>query len=403
MFGLSRIAALALSLLALAACSGGGSTASSGSGGGSSGSSGSGGDAAVPTDVHWDALPTAGAPSPRFLHTAVWTGSKMLIWGGFEGKPAVVTATGAAYDAAKKMWKPISTIGAPTARHSHSAVWTGSKMIVWGGYGESSLSADGALYDPDLDTWKPMSTANQPAPRTQHSAVWTGSSLIVWGGSPGSQATATGGVYDPVADTWTATSPTGAPTPRSLHTAVWTGTRMIVWGGSDTFDWLDDGATFDPAQGPSGAWVGPTSATGAPGPRDAAIGVWTTSRMLIWGGWTGGPYESTGAIFDPGAGMSGSWTAMPAAGAPSARAEHVGLWTGGDLFVWGGCGEDLCAKVHGDGGRFVPGGGWTPIEADDALSPRRGHAGVFTGTSVLIWGGRDDDGKPLGSGAEAQL
>src|SRR5437868_5772782 len=32
-------------------------------------------------------------------------------------------------------WTPTSLTGAPDARGSHTAVWTGSEMIVWGGYG----------------------------------------------------------------------------------------------------------------------------------------------------------------------------------------------------------------------------------------------------------------------------
>jgi hypothetical protein len=38
---------------------------------------------------------------------------------------------------------------------------------------------------------------------------------------------------------------------------------------------------------------------GAPTPREGASGVWGASRLIVWGGWTGGPYEGTGGIFDP--------------------------------------------------------------------------------------------------------
>ncbi|GAH95073.1 unnamed protein product, partial [marine sediment metagenome] len=30
-------------------------------------------------------ITTTGAPAGRYDHTAVWTGSEMLIWGGFDG------------------------------------------------------------------------------------------------------------------------------------------------------------------------------------------------------------------------------------------------------------------------------------------------------------------------------
>src|SRR5207247_11073175 len=79
------------------------------------------------------------------------------------------------------------------------------------------------------DTWTDTTTSNAPAPRYIHTAVWTGSEMIVWGGYAG---LGTGGRYDLNTDTWTPTSTTNAPSPRYHHTAVWTGSEMIVWVGS---------------------------------------------------------------------------------------------------------------------------------------------------------------------------
>ena len=72
---------------------------------------------------------------------------------------------------------------------------------------------------------------NAPDPRLWHTAVWTGSEMIVWGGSH-SGVLNTGGRYNPSTDSWTATSTTNAPSARQAHTAIWTGTEMIVWDGS---------------------------------------------------------------------------------------------------------------------------------------------------------------------------
>ena len=76
--------------------------------------------------------------------------------------------------------------------------------------------------------------AMHPAPDTAHTTVWTGSEMIVWGGFDG-QTTFfnTGRRYNPSTDSWTATSITNAPSARVAHTAVWTGSEMIVWGGYD--------------------------------------------------------------------------------------------------------------------------------------------------------------------------
>ena len=122
-------------------------------------------------------------------------------------------------------WTPTSLINAPSAREQHTAVWTGSEMIVWGATGDST----GGRYNPSTDSWTATSTTNAPGQRSYHTAVWTGSEMIVWGGTGPGSLLNTGGRYNPSTDTWTATSTTGAPDGRELHTAVWSGSEMIVW------------------------------------------------------------------------------------------------------------------------------------------------------------------------------
>ncbi len=80
------------------------------------------------------------------------------------------------------------------------------------------------------DTWTPTSLNNVPEARELHTAVWTGSEMIIWGGFNGGGELITGGRYNPSTDSWTATA--NVPGPRREHTAVWTGTEMIVWGGT---------------------------------------------------------------------------------------------------------------------------------------------------------------------------
>ncbi len=41
---------------------------------------------------------------------------------------------GGQYDPVGNAWTATTTTGAPSARQYHTAVWTGSRMIVWGGY-----------------------------------------------------------------------------------------------------------------------------------------------------------------------------------------------------------------------------------------------------------------------------
>lgn len=73
----------------------------------------------------------------------------MVVWGGISvasGRYDLPIA-GGRYDPSGDVWALTSTSGTPSGRYFHSAVWTGSRMIVWGGIDLMS----GGRYDPGLD------------------------------------------------------------------------------------------------------------------------------------------------------------------------------------------------------------------------------------------------------------
>ena len=76
-------------------------------------------------------------------------------------------------------------------------------MIVWGGYGGINSLNTGGTYNPATDSWTQTNMTNAPSPRDSHTSVWTGSEMIIWGGhQPANQLGAgtffnTGGRYDP--------------------------------------------------------------------------------------------------------------------------------------------------------------------------------------------------------------
>jgi N-acetylneuraminic acid mutarotase len=92
-----------------------------------------------------------------------------------------------------------------------------------------------------------VSSSGAPAARDEHTAVWTGSEMIVWGGNNGLYLN-DGGRYNPTANSWTAVSSSGAPAARDEHTAVWTGSEMIVWGGNDGSSYFNDTFRFTPGR-----------------------------------------------------------------------------------------------------------------------------------------------------------
>src|SRR5207247_6254811 len=109
----------------------------------------------------------------------------------------------------------------------------------------SGFQHTGGRYHPNSDSSTATGTTNAAAPREGHTAVWTGSEMILWGGTNGPFLN-TGGRYNPSTDSWTATSTTSAPAGREFHTAVWTGSEMIVWGGLGTGAYSNTGGSYAP-------------------------------------------------------------------------------------------------------------------------------------------------------------
>src|SRR5688572_4000307 len=195
----------------------------------------------------------------------------MIVWGscspGYNNFcNNIGNGAGGVYNPASDTWRSIDSPAAPEGRTRHTAVWTGSEMIVWGGVG-TNVTNTGGRFNPATNVWQPTSLANAPAPRYEHTAVWAGSVMVVWGGYDGNSQVSfnTGGRYNPATDSWAATSLTNAPAPRIDHTAIWTGTEMIVWGGDLRFSqgYTNTGGRYRPD---TDTWT-PTNQTNAPSPR----------------------------------------------------------------------------------------------------------------------------------------
>ena len=55
----------------------------------------------------------------------------------------------------------------------------------------------GGRYNPGTDSWVATSTTNAPPGREFHTAIWTASDMIVWGGISNGSYVNTGGRYNP--------------------------------------------------------------------------------------------------------------------------------------------------------------------------------------------------------------
>jgi hypothetical protein len=158
--------------------------------------------------------------------------------------------------------RTVSNINPPASRYHNQTILAGNNIIIWGGcsadysagnykiadaYCSPSLNT-GNIYNIPSNTWTPMSiNANTPSGRAEFAMVWTGEKVIVWGGRYNTSGSTnytyyqTGAIYNPSTNTWEkATSTAFAPSARSGNIiAKWTGTEMSITGGSYGTDYTD--------------------------------------------------------------------------------------------------------------------------------------------------------------------
>jgi N-acetylneuraminic acid mutarotase len=128
----------------------------------------------------------------------------------------------------------------------------------------------------------------------------------------------------------------------------------------------------------------PTTTVNAPDARFDHIAVWTGSEMIVWGGLGQVNILNTGGKYDP---VEDVWTATSTANAPTGRVFHSAVWTGSEMIVWGGQAPILLNT----GGRYNPiTDSWAATSTVNAPTPRIRHSAVWIGSEMVVWGGADD-------------
>lgn len=103
------------------------------------------------------------------------------------------------------------------------------------------------------------------------------------------------------------------------------------------------------------------------------------------------PVARPGAVSD-----SPELPAAPIAG----RVGHAAVWTGDEMLIWGGMvGGDPAIGVAADGAAYDPVARSWRMLPPAPLAPRSDAAAVWTGDAMVVWGGSDADGLPLPDGA----
>ena len=70
----------------------------------------------------------------------------MIVWGG-DVNVNVSSREGAKYNLERNVWTDIPITGAPQSRLDHTATWTGSEMLVFGGQNVDPITEPSTLND----------------------------------------------------------------------------------------------------------------------------------------------------------------------------------------------------------------------------------------------------------------
>lgn len=284
-----------------------------------------------PSSGSWSILPKGPLPAIDGP-VGAWTGTEFLVFGAPSSDgPEPATSPGAAYNPATQTWRSLAPFPLGALADSASyAVWTGSRLLVWGFFGNDSANSErgttdtrAALYDPATNRWSETSPAPVEAP-IFGDAFWTGSELLVWG-QAGTSGSSTGHSqlvsYSPSSDSWKLL---GQP-PASISgngAAAWTGTELVVGGGSAN----SSAAAFNPS---TGAWRSlpdaPEAFTGSMRYSD----LWTGTDVLIL---DDGDAQGRPLLFDPATNQWRFGAASPVVG----RTDSPAVWDGSQALVWGG-------------------------------------------------------------------
>jgi N-acetylneuraminic acid mutarotase len=170
---------------------------------------------------------------------------------------------------------------------------------------------------------------------------------------------------------------------------------MIVWGGRSSAladaEIFGGGAIFDVA---ANSWTEippPEPVSVASYPTFDHVAVWTGTEMIVWGGSSPGAVNS-GWRYDPSTGVA---TAFRGTNAPSARTAAQAVWTGSEMIVWGGYDSTGGAPLN-DGARYDPvADAWTPLPPVAAtFTSDIATSIVWTGSEMILWnGGQAEEGQ----------
>lgn len=252
-------------------------------------------------------------PAPRYAHTAVLAGPRVIIFGG-KGEGSKVYKDIHALDPVHLTWyQGPEGSGSPQARFGHSAsLVAGSKMIVFGGSDGKEFFNDVNILHLDTMSWtKPEVKGLPPLPRYYHASVVIKNTILIQGGFHFSESILK--EHAKMGSTlqsfylndlrllqtdkmeWVRLAVSGTPpTPRFGHTLNISGSSLVVFGGwskdsnsrAEESEMEDNSITYFKVLNVDNlVWEGSSFKRKPPSNRYGHSATSIGSHLVIFGGW----------------------------------------------------------------------------------------------------------------------
>ncbi|EPT31033.1 kelch repeat protein, putative [Toxoplasma gondii ME49] len=293
--------------------------------------------------------PSGTSPGPRAAHSCDVIGTKMFIFGGWNGKFALNDLF--ILDVQSLRWTRVEQDGCspPEARNNHTTAAVGDRIFVHGGHDGTQWLADLHVLDTTpahmgrhrgLSWSSPPVSGRRPSARACHSFTRVNEKLYMFGGYDGANCFQDIDILDLDTMAWIQPAVTGEkPQARNAHTMTVVDRKLVLFGGHSGNTHLTDLHVFDTA---TLTWTKPEiSGSPPPGLRGHTANL-IGHKIFLFGGYDGKRRTNEIYILDT---KARAWVVVSNAACsavcdnapPSGRQRHsAALVSNRKLFVFGG-------------------------------------------------------------------
>ena len=230
-----------------------------------------------------------GRPPSVKNHSATLVGSKLYVFGGYDGKENHSTIY--VLDCSNYEWYQLKGLGGdiPAGRNGHSATYANGQLFIIGGWlGKGPLAAkDLHIFDIPLLRWiEPDTYGEGPGPCNMHSAdyIQCNNEIIVFRGGDGSAYLNDLHALDLMTMKWREIAPDGRlPVPRANHASCVVDDNLYIFGGWDGQKRLNDLHVLNAKADPP-VWSTPQNLENKPQARAGMTLTNVRGKIFLFGG-----------------------------------------------------------------------------------------------------------------------